>query len=122
MLFSLLAKMYLDFGIKIIVILGIAAENEKDFVGIVSVGRMGECDRLGDGEQLDFNRKTGKLGSNATFFGAYMERWRPSSFFQRFLDYVFPVLGLGHFDVASFSLCSRTTQILLKLNRSRLEE
>ena len=42
MFFSLLAKMYLDFGVEIVVILGITAEDEKDFVGIVSVGRMGK--------------------------------------------------------------------------------
>ena len=77
MFFSLLTKMYLDFGVEIVVILGITAEDEKDFVGIVGMGRLGKCERFGDGEQLDFNRKTGKLGSNATFFGAYVEHRRP---------------------------------------------
>ena len=42
MFFLLLAQMYLDFGVEIVVILGIAAEDEKDFVAIVGVGRMGE--------------------------------------------------------------------------------
>jgi hypothetical protein len=42
MFFSLLTKMYLDFGVEIVVILGITAEDEKDFVGIVGVGRMGK--------------------------------------------------------------------------------
>ena len=50
MLFSLLAKMDLDFGVEIVVILGITAKDEKDLVGIVHVGWMGKCDRFGDGE------------------------------------------------------------------------
>jgi hypothetical protein len=40
--------MYLDFGVKIIVILGITAKDEKDFVAIVGVGRMRKFDRFGD--------------------------------------------------------------------------
>jgi hypothetical protein len=100
--FFLLAKMHYDFSVEIVVILRIAAEDKKDFVGIVSVWRMGKCQRLGNGEQLDFNWKSCELSSNATFLGAYVERGRPS-LFQWFLDNVLPVLGLGHFDVASFS-------------------
>ena len=42
MFFSLLTKIYLDFGVEIVVILGIAAEDEKHLVGIVGVGRMGK--------------------------------------------------------------------------------
>ena len=42
MFFSLLPKMYLDFGVEIIVILGITPEDEEDFIGIVDVGGVGE--------------------------------------------------------------------------------
>jgi hypothetical protein len=118
MFFFLLTKMYLDFGVEIVVILGITAEDEKDFVGIMGMRRVGECEWFGDGEQLDFNREISKLGSNATFFGAYVERGRPS-LLQWFLDDVLPVLSLGHFDVASFSLCSRTIQIWLERNQGQ---
>jgi hypothetical protein len=48
MFFSFLAQIYLDFGVEVVVILGVTAEDEKDFVGIVDVGRMGKCERLGD--------------------------------------------------------------------------
>jgi hypothetical protein len=60
--------MYLDFGVEIIVILGVTAKDEKDFVAIVGVGLMRECDRFGDAKQLNFNRKVGKPGSFTTFF------------------------------------------------------
>ena len=68
MFFPFLTKMYLDFGVEIIVIPGVAAKDEKDFVAIVGVGRMGKCNRLVDGKQLDFNRKVGKPGTVTTFF------------------------------------------------------
>ena len=42
MFFSLLAKIHLDFGVEIVVIHGITAEDEKHLVGIVGVGRMGK--------------------------------------------------------------------------------
>jgi len=48
MFFPLLTKMYLDFGVEIVVILGVTAENEEDFIGIVGVGWMGKGNRLGD--------------------------------------------------------------------------
>ena len=42
MFFSLLTKINLDFGVEIVVVLGIAAEDEKHLVGIVGVRRIGE--------------------------------------------------------------------------------
>ena len=48
--FLLLAKMHHDFSIEIVVVFGIAAEDEEDFVGIVHVGRMRKGNRFGDGE------------------------------------------------------------------------
>src|SRR4030042_4894222 len=72
-----LTDMYLDFGVKIVVIPGITAKDEEDFVAVVGVGWMGKCYRFGDGKQLDFNRKVRKLGTITTFFSAYVKRWRP---------------------------------------------
>jgi hypothetical protein len=48
MFFTFLAQRYLDFSVEVVVILGVTAEDEKNFVDIVDVGRMRKCDRLGD--------------------------------------------------------------------------
>jgi len=48
MFFSFLAQRYLDFGAKIEEILGVTTEDEKEFVGVVGVGLMRKCERLGD--------------------------------------------------------------------------
>jgi len=81
-----------------------------------------ECNRFGYGKQLDFNREISILCAKAAFFGAYVEH-RRSSLFQGFLDDILPVLvlslGLGHFNVASFSLYSQTIQIRLKRDQGR---
>jgi hypothetical protein len=80
MLLPFLTDMHLDFGVEIVVILGIIAKDKKDFIAIMGVGLKRKCARFGYAKQLEFNGKVGKFVTIATFFSAYVQHRSPSFF------------------------------------------